>query len=150
MVYYDRTCICRLMVDSLSQLQQMATGGVANVLYQGQSRLNTFSHPLLTYLSPIPIPRPLRHRLRLLPLQHNPLHLQRHHDIPPLQILPVNLHSIDHAPYRKPLRPSTANQRRNDPNQHHPIRHHRRQNGRMAPRHHVRALLGLLRPGSCL
>lgn len=76
--------------------------------------------------SAIPVPRPLRHWLHVLPLQYSVIHLQHNNDMPPIPLLPLDIQGLHHASNRKPFRSSMAHQSRHDPDQHHPIRHDRR------------------------
>jgi hypothetical protein len=89
----------------------MATGGIANVLYTGMlppSPSQTTHSSSYMNNSPLPLPRPLRSRLHILLPQHRPLHLQHHHDISPLLLVPAHLQSVLPASHRESLHPGRS------------------------------------------
>jgi hypothetical protein len=50
---------------------------------------------------PLPVQRTIRYRVHLLYIQHGPLHLQRHHDIFALPMVPKHFHGLSLASHRK-------------------------------------------------
>lgn len=129
----------------------MATGGVANVLYNGEHDIKRGSEFYADLRhSAISVYRDLSDRCYFLPVQHCPLPVQCYHDISTLPLPSFNFPALDSASNGKLVHSGECHQHRDHPDKHISIWIDSRSERRMASLYDGDIVLGILRLGSHL